>query len=238
MFQLKTFIFLLFLKNSLQLNCTSHVEKEVLFIECGSLSASIEMTIKHRSVVTIKCKGTVNEISELMPKFNDSIIARPIDMIVHKSCPFPANFSDLKSKAHQLSGLKFSNGKLMTLTFQTFKGLEELETLVLRSDRIKFIETNALQCLRRLRSIDLSGNSIKVITAETFQFNFVLSDIKIDSNQVGLTLERCFANKSELREVSVQSVKKYLRLSSHLFANTTNLVALNLSTNVMETFEG
>lgn len=237
-FQFVALVLMLFLKSSFQFNCSVTNKNFIVHYECGNVTGSINISIEDGRSVIVKCKGYVNEVAEFMPNLNESLLYRPIEMKLDKSCPFPKSLSDLKAKTIELSGFKYAYGQLGNLTFEMLNGLKELETLILVSDGIKFIAKNAFQGLSNLNTIDLSNNSISAITAETFQFNFYLSEIRIDNNLVELTLEsECFAHKNVMNIVSVTHTHDDLNLSPHLFKNTTKVEQLLLTHNIIFNFK-
>jgi hypothetical protein len=151
--------------------------REGISLDFKGTQGSINLFIFLKNEVSIKCKGNVRDISDLLPKINETMIREPIIFHLRENCPLPNSFFDLSSKIKQLETLTYVNANLPRIASNKFAGLNILKTLELTNSSIKFIETKAFDGLPKLEFIDLSSNFISVITTNTFQQNLFLNVI-------------------------------------------------------------
>jgi Leucine-rich repeat (LRR) protein len=227
--QIVAVLFLMLFQVSLQDNCTVERQSDPITIRCVEKDAVLNIEIKEKTFVSIRCSGPVGDVSEMMPKLNETFVHQNYSCLYLNACPFPRSFADLNSKLHNLFEFTFAHGLPLRVTSDLFIGAEHLVALTLASSSVQHIETDAFSNLTKLDFLDLSGNNISKIYSEMFQNNMELHSLNITANSAKLeVLSGCFAKNLKLDYVSLKGCKEVI-LHDNLFHSDSQLDFFDVS---------
>ncbi|KAH8020624.1 hypothetical protein MRX96_018248 [Rhipicephalus microplus] len=134
---------------------------------------------------------------------------------------------------HNISRLKFldlSHNEFKTLFNGVFRGIVHLDTLLMNSVQIKFIEERVFDGMRLLRVLTVDRNHLPSIYPEWFQDMLALESLSLSHNHISYVYPRVFVLLHRLRYLSLAH-NRIRGLSDQAFLGLDNLTTLHLDSN-------
>ncbi|XP_050439499.1 toll-like receptor 6 [Adelges cooleyi] len=148
----------------------------------------------------------------------------------HAIFNLPANIFASSQLPARLEKLHIANGKLSSLSPDTFVACKKLKHLDLRGNQLETLQKNQFKGLRDLDVLDLSDNSIGKVDSSNFGDLTKLVTINLANNSLPAVTRGTFARNTLLRSMNL-SHNKLTKLDSELFRGLRFLRRLYLHDN-------
>jgi hypothetical protein len=132
--------------------------------------------------------------------------------------------------------LDLSSNTIALLKTNFFDGFDILDTLIIRSAKIKKIDPDAFDSLKNLKTVDLFNNALSLVPPELFTQNPKLQNISLTNNPLTMQpLEFPILNSSSLQYLILKSCK-LSELSTTSLSQVPNVIFIDLSGNRFTVF--
>ncbi|CAH1727990.1 unnamed protein product [Chironomus riparius] len=145
----------------------------------------------------------------------------------------PLSFSDLT----RLTFLDLTNNSLISIENGVFQNLGNLHTLLLTNNQLLSIShAENFEYLRRLQTLDLSGNLIKQINNNSFQYMNHMQVLYLNGNIIDSIDLLAFDGLVQLQHLNL-SDNNLTSVPTDQLSKLSNLTHLSLSSNFIETLQ-
>lgn len=144
----------------------------------------------------------------------------------------PTNLNEIFKN---LVRIEVTNSKLEKIKKDNFNGLN-LEVLKLSKNRLKFIDSDALEGQQSLTKISLDRNKIENLPDEIFSYTTQLETLRLENNNLKVLSENLLQNLPNLKEFVI-SDNKIKKITAETFKNNKNLETLDVSNNKLKFIE-
>ena len=139
---------------------------------------------------------------------------------------------DLWSNNQCLTELDLSGNNIQTYQIRSLKGLDNLEKLILRSNRLGHIQKGIFSSIKHIKHLDLSNNYIELIDKNAFKGFCNLEYLNLSDNGIKKVNKDIFSDLCELKRLELSSCIN--RMDSQIFKNLNKLEYLDISTNKIQ----
>jgi len=134
-----------------------------------------------------------------------------------------------------LSWIELANCSISNMPNNFFENMINLEFIRLSNNKIEQLDHELFANLRKLRLLHLEGNRVKQIDPDIFKTNHRLQRLYLSSNPLSNSKESHFLGSSSLISLDV-SFCNITEIPDHFFTKLHNLMSLNLSGNLLKSF--
>lgn len=197
-------------------------------------------------VVDLSCKTDVKDqctVIDLKIKFSDAVIGiikdkngKPMDVANIKALAIlgqqtlflPTNLAKLFPL---LKTLTATDSGLFAIDSATLRGLENLTSLILKSNKLMKIAADALKGMKNLIKLDMSFNKITVLPDSVFNDLANLLDLILNDNLLNVISSKLLEGLLNLKNLQLQN-NKLKSISPSLFMKLAKLTIADLTNNV------
>lgn len=202
------------------------VGRELRTVDCSHRNLkAVPAEVPHDTQALILRGNAISDLHDLVPELLE---LQELDVSNNKlrSLGRGLIFHNLSSLIH----LNLAKNELTALYNEMFRGLIDLEWLVMSENKLAFIEDQAFQWMSRLRTLELSSNQLSALYVEWFTGLGHLRLLDISSNRVHQINSAAFWPLRRLRQAFLQN-NRISDVSNDAFKGLEQLEVLHLENN-------